>query len=201
MNAKRLFALTLAVFVLIYGNAVDAQPLERARVEDHALGIAFNAAGSVEKNDSSTYGMILQSAHLARVLVSVGDRLFVDLPGTYGGRLYLDTPSASGSVQDRVLVDTVKTAGREFSRQYWIVYAGMGMWEGVINCYTEEGGRYYIVSLIQDRPFGKPGEEVDGRYLDGGVLKERFLASLRDTTNENVRQFNTLLGSFQIQNQ
>ena len=201
MKTRRLSTLALAACLLYCDNTGDAQPLEGSRVEDPALGIAFNRIGAVEKSDSSTYGMKLQSLHPARVQVSVGDRLFVDLPGTYGGRLYLDTPSASRSFQDRVLVDSVNTGGRSFSREYWIVYAGMGMWEGVINCYTEEGGRYYIVSFIQDVPIGKPGEEVDGKHLDGGALKERFLTSLRDTTNESIRQFDALLGSIQIYNQ
>ncbi len=199
MRTNGLFRIALAICVFFCRNAGDAQSLERSRIDDNTLGIAFSGIGAVEKTDSSTYGMKLKSLHPARVEISVADRLSVDLPGTYGGRLYLDTPSASGTLQDRVLVDTLDVGGRNFSREYWIVYAGMGMWEGVINCYTEEGGRYYIVSLIQDKPIGKPGEEVGGRPLDGEALKVGFLRSLRDTTSENVRQFDALLGSLQIQ--
>jgi hypothetical protein len=133
--------------------------------------------------------------------VSVSDRLFVDLPGSYGGRLYLDSPPAGRILPSRVMVDSVVTAGCKFRREYWAVYAGMGMWEGVINCYARVGGRYYIVSLIQATPLGKPGEQVDGKPLGAEELKTRLLSSLRDSTGVLVGRFADLLSSVQITGQ
>jgi hypothetical protein len=75
----------------------------------------------------------------------------------------------------------------------------MGMWEGVINCSTQAGGRYCIVSLIQNIRAGKPGEEVDGKPLTAGDLKGKILASLQDTTNVLINEFTTFLASVQIQ--
>jgi hypothetical protein len=187
-------------------NTCLSQQPKTPLVRNQAVGIAFSDTGKVEMTDSTTYRIVLPSSGLspappAFAQISVSDRLFVDLPGTYGGRLYLDAPGAARALSSRVLVDSVKTESQTFRREYWIVYAGMGMWEGVINCTTEENGRYYIVSLIQEKPLGKPGEEVEGRPLLAGDLAGRFLRSLRDTSNAPVKEFGRLLGSVQIQHQ
>ncbi len=181
-----------------------AQQDAKARFHDDALRIAFSQIGTMEKIDTATYRMTLpayenSSAHPALVQVSATDKMFVDLSGSYGGKLFFDAPEATRLFQNRVLVDTVLTEGQSFTREYWIVYAGMGMWEGVINCSTHEAGRYYIVSLIQQMQAGKPGEDVDGTQLTAEALRGAVLHSLRDTTNVIVNKFSSILGSVQIQ--
>lgn len=184
-------------------NTCRAQQSEHPRVVDAALGIAFNAIGTMQKSDSATFCMTLLSSSYSSSLhalaeIAVSDRLFVDLPGSYGGRVYLDVPSESRLLRFRVLVDSVSTGGYTFRREYWTVYAGMGMWEGTINCFAHVGGRYYIISLDQIAPLGKPGEEVDGKPLVGEEIKAKLLSSLRDSTGELVGRFTALLSSVQI---
>ena len=156
----------------------------------------------MQKSGSATYSMTSLSSNSsslhALAEIAVSDRLFVDLPGSYGGRVYLDVPSESRLLQSRTLVDSVSTGRYAFRREYWTVYAGMGMWEGTINCYARVGGRYYIVSLDQIAPLGKPGEDVDGKPLVGELIRAKLLSSLRDSTSELVGRFNTLLSSVQI---
>jgi hypothetical protein len=172
--------------------AIPSSAQHKQHIADPALGVAFDSPGPVEKAGDS-YRIVLPSSNSPNtVKVSVSDRLFVDLPGSYGGRLMTDKPSSR--LNDRVMIDS--TGG--FRREYWVVYAGMGMWEGVINCYRQEGGRYYIVSLARTAQLGKPGEEVEGRPLDGNELRSRFFTSLRDTTDADVREFNTLLSSVEV---
>ena len=158
MIDRRIFAMVFVGCLLCFvicQNKSDAQENGSDRFQDGVLGIAFMRVGVLEKTDSSTYRMTLQSAknssaQTAIAQVSATDRLFVDLPGSYGGRLFIDTQSDSHLFANRVKVDSVNTGQQNFRREYWIVYAGMGMWEGVINCSKQEGGRYYVVSLIQE---------------------------------------------------
>jgi hypothetical protein len=79
------------------------------------------------------------------------------------------------------------------------MYAGMGMWEGVVNCYRYDNGKYYVASLLQNSRIGKPGEEVDGKILKADELKKILFDSLHDTTNVVVKEFNAVLSSIQIQ--
>jgi hypothetical protein len=197
------------VMALLYsvalGNNCSGQPRYRVRVHDDALGVTFTAVGATEKSDSSTYSMILQSSDPSRLEkaiaeVSLSDRLFVDLPSSYGGRVYFDTPAASPILQSRLLVDSVSTGLHKFRREYWAVYAGMGMWEGLINCYAQSAGRYCLVSLVWDMPIGKPGAESDDGHRTSEWLQQKCLSSLQDTTNALVRDFNVLLSSVEVHN-
>ena len=185
---------------VICQNKSDARQNGSNRFQDDALGIAFMRVGTLEKTGRSTYRMTLQSAKNSSVQsavaqVSAADRLFVDLPGSYGGRLFLDKRLNSHVLANRVKVDSVNIGRQNFQREYWIVYAGMGMWEGVINCSRQEGGRFYVVSLIQEMKLGKPGEEAEGTPLTAEYLRGNYLKSLQDTTNEIVNKFTTLLSS------
>jgi hypothetical protein len=206
MIFRRSLALALVAWSLCNVDGVSrcwAQQTVSLRVQDNTLGVAFREIGAVEKIDASTYRMMLISSNAvspqhAVAEVSASNRMFVNLPGTYGGRFYLDRPSASPHLSKSALVDSVEEGGRAFRREYWTVYAGMGMWEGVISCSARAGGRYYIVSFVQDLPLGKPGEEAGGEVLRGEELQTRCLSSLRDTSNALVRQFLNLLSSVQI---
>jgi hypothetical protein len=208
MIDRPIFTKVIVIFLLCFvfcQNKSNAQQVVSDYFHDDVLGIAFAKIGTVVKVDNSTYHILLQSSenspvHPAVVQVSTTDRLFVDLPGSYGGRLFFDSPSASQLFQNRIFADSVNTGQLNFRREYWVVYAGMGMWEGVINCYTQKGGEYYVVSLIQNLSVGKPGEEVDGKPLTFENLKGKVFQSLHDTTDVIVNEFTTLLTSFQVQN-
>ena len=207
MMIGRLFITAMIITGLSY--TAECQNIDKAesvidRVSDAALGISFAKIGDVKKVDSSTYTVALRSsanssARSAIARVSVSERLFVDLPGSYGGRFYFDQSQGRRLLEDRVFSDTLNTGHATYRREYWAVYAGMGMWEGVINCYTREGGKYYIVSLIRDKALGKPGEMVAGSRLTSGQLKARLLSNLQDTSDTTVQAFDKLLTSVKIQ--
>ncbi len=205
-SAPTLVVVALLIICSPIVSTCRAQQPALPRVVDEALGIAFNPVGSMQKSDSATYCMMWLSSsrsasHNALAEVAVSDRLFVDLPASYGGRVYLEGLSTSRVLRSRVLVDSVSAGGSTFRREYWTVYAGMGMWEATINCYALVGGRYYIVSLDQTMPMGKPGEEVDGTPLAGEHMNLKLLSSLRDSTDEIVTRFTALLSSVQITRQ
>ena len=186
-------------------NEVSAQKNLENIIHDRTLGISFCKAGKVVKQDSTTFRITLSSTsglspQTADALVTTSDKLFVDLPGSYGGRVYLDSPGGVRVLHNRILVDSVNNGQQTFHRGYWAVYAGMGMWDCVINNYIRENGKYYIVSLVQDKQFGKPGEIINGKPLTKHELKFRIISSLQDTTNNIVNEFNKLVSSFKIQN-
>ncbi len=174
------------------------------RFQDKTLGISFDKIGSIIKLDGTTYNIDISSSNVPSVQpavakVSVVNKLFVDLPGSYGGRVYFDSPIGEKMIHNRILIDSVNTGQQKLIREYWAVYGGMGMWDCVINCYTYVNGKYYIVSLVQDKMMGKPGEIDNGKRISSNELKSKILSSLQDTTNTVIKKFNSLLASFQIQ--
>jgi hypothetical protein len=184
-------------------NKSNAQQDQSGLVHDDTLGIIFAKVGAVVKIDSTTFHITMppsenSAAQPAMAQVTATDRLFIDLPGSYGGRLYYDEPAASTMIENKVMTDSVQTGQQNFRREYWAVYAGMGMWEGVINCYTLQAGRYYVVSLVQEIPAGKPGEDSGDKPLTAENLKMKVLDALRDTTNVAVTKFTTMLNSVQV---
>jgi hypothetical protein len=173
-------------------------------IHDKVLGISFAKISTVKKIDSSTYSITLlspenSSARTAFAQISQADRLFVDLPGSYGGRLYYNDPGMKDLATSRLKSDSLDSGTIKFTRDYWAVYAGMGAWEEVINCYTQQNGHYYIVSLIQNRMLGKPGMEIEGKQITREKLQAKVIASLTDTTDAVVKQFNELITSFRIE--
>jgi hypothetical protein len=209
MTKKLIFIIPLIVALLCIANGqikTDAKQDLDGRVQNDILGISFAKIGNVVQLDSSTYTVALSLSDATPATsefaqVSVSKRLFVELPGSYGGRAYLDSPSAAQLLKNRVFVDSVNTGRQNFRREYWVAYAGMGMWDCVINCYIQEKGLNYIVSLVQDKQIGKPGEIVDGKTLTAEHLKLKIVSSLQDTTDRVVNEFDKLVSSFQIHNQ
>ena len=174
------------------------------RIQNNELGISFIKNGEVKQIDNSTYNIALTSTESnptnnAIAEVSVSNRLYVDLPGSYGGRFYLDSPNASQFLKNRVMTDSIILNQQSYQRDYWVVYAGMGMWDCVINCFAKRDGQYYIVSLIQDMHIGKPGEIIEGQQLKSGDLKLQGLSYLKDEANNSISEYYKLLSSFQIQ--
>ncbi len=171
-------------------------------ITDQTLGISFLRIGPATRLDGNGYSMSLQSPggkiRLATAGVSVSNRPVVDLSGSYGGKLYLDDTIAESILKNRVKVDTVNIGGLLFRREFWAVYAGMGAWEGVINCYALHNGQYCVVSLNVDITLEKPGEVVEGAKLTSELLQTRLVDILNDVQEPVIRKFNDFLSSFQV---
>lgn len=173
------------------------------RITESSLGISFKNIGTVQMIDSTSYSIRLSpekntSASPVYVYVSTSEKPYVDLPGSYGGKLFLDGTTPAKLLQNRVFVDSILIDNKSFRREYWTVYAGMGMWEGVIQCSRFENGRYYMVSMVQDTPLGKPGESRNGKVITSEEIKAMYLKTLSDTSDVMVQKFTTLLGSIQF---
>jgi len=209
MSARHVWVMVIAASAstsIRAGVDSPAQGRESSRVDDRALGIAFTPVGRVTKTGDATYSMAMVSpvpspAPDAVAEVSVSDRLFVDLPGSYGGRFYLDSAKPPVMLRSLLTADSLARGGNMYRREYWIVYAGMGMWEGVINCYTRAGGKFCIVSLIKEAPMGKPGERMEEGSADAEDIRARFLSTLRDSTAPLIERFDSLLSSVQLTGQ
>ena len=198
MTKKIFFTAALIVSFLITTNGqTNSSQNSKDSISDKSLGISFIKEGSVTQSGNNTYNIVLSSSATAHV--SAVNKLFVDLPGSYGGRVYFDSPVGEKMMHNRILIDSVNTGQQKLKREYWAVYGGMGMWDCVINCYTYINGKYYIVSMVQDKMIGKPGEIRNGKHVSSTELKMKILSSLQDTTNTVVKKFNSLLTSFQIQ--
>ena len=203
---KKQIILTIILTIILLCT-VNSQIISQAgkdnpgRFQDDNLGISFIKPGNVTQLDKSNFRIILSSnnspAESAVARVSVSKRLFIDLPGSYGGKVYLDSAAAS-LLRNRVMIDSFNTGSQKFHREYWAVYAGMGMWDCVINCYNKRKGQYYIVSFVQDKRIGKPGEIFDGKPLTSEDLKLKAISSLKDTASAVIKQYNELISSFQI---
>ncbi len=205
MNGRILYVIAI-LLGLVIGPLAEAQNqsliIRDSVVSDRVLGIAFLRIAPLSGNSSRGYTMLLESAtgamRYSTVRVSVSQGPFVDLSGSYGGRLNLDSP-ATGHLMDNIVgIDTLFINGLTFRREYWAVYAGMGMWEGVINCYASRREQYYTLSLNSDISAGKPGEIEAGQTLDEGKLRSRVSNALRDPREPIVQKFNALLQSFHV---
>jgi len=171
-------------------------------IQDSALGIAFVENGRVEKHTSTGYTIAFQGADAtmrdATAQILVTTKPFVDLPGSFGGKLYLDTPEAKRLSKDIVKVDSVVVGSLHFRREYWAVYAGMGAWEGVINCTASGNSEYYVLSLHVDLSLGKPGEVQGGGKLDVDGLEKRAVGILSNPESPVIREFQTMVLSFRV---
>jgi hypothetical protein len=201
--------INIAIILLASSLLTSAQEIKTENASqtntfrDNTLGISFSKVGKVEKVDSSSYRIILNAAsdgsqNYPVAEVATSNELFVDLPGSYGGRLYLGSTEQQGLLKDRIYVDTTESDSVKFTREYWTVYAGMGGWDCVINCYARRAEKYYIISLVNDVMAGKPGEYVNGRKLTAKEVKATLLRTMQDTTNTMVQKFNALVTSFKI---
>ncbi|MFZ1080332.1 MAG: hypothetical protein WAO19_00225 [Candidatus Kryptoniota bacterium] len=130
--------------------------------------------------------------------IFLSQRPFVYLPGTYGGRYFFNDSKTGGVLSDYIHSDSVSINGLTFARDYWAVYAGMGQWETVINCYVFHDGQYYIISLGHNFLAGMPGEIVNGNRTTKQQMRANLIDALRDTTNDYVKSFNQILDSFSI---
>ena len=173
-----------------------------AVVIDQALGISFLKPGQAVRQGNNGYEFSLQSSSgnirqaVASILIS--QKPSVDLSGTYGGRLSLDAPEARRLLENVVKVDTIVLRGLVFRRELWAVYAGMGAWEGVVNCYALRNNQYYNLCLNVGVNAGKPGETEGGEAVSAKALQARVAGVLTDAREPVIQQFNSLLSSFQL---
>ncbi len=171
-------------------------------VTDRILGISFLQIGRANGRSRDSYTALIESARgklrQAAASVSVTVRPRVDLSGSFGGVVYLDDPR-TWSVRDNIVtLDTISVGGVRFRREYWAVYAGMGAWEGVINCTALRNGLFYTLSMNAGMHVGKPGEVSNGRALRPEDLREQVVNVLCDSTEPVVQSFHELLASFQF---
>ncbi len=173
-----------------------------ATVVDQSLGISFLNVGNITAQSAKSYTLSLQSAtgnlRQAGVTITVSERVGIDLSGSLGGKLYVDDPGFNAVSRNVVRVDTVVVDGLQFRREFWAVYAGMGAWEGVVNCYAFHGGQYYSVCMNADVHAGRPGEVVDGKPVSDEDLRTRIAATLSDPREPLISQFGRLVSSFRV---
>jgi len=164
------------------------------------IGFSFGKVGVVQQVDSVSYRITLpnEANHQDQVMITVSEKRYLDLPGSYGGRLTLDTVIPERILENRVLTDSVMVGDRLFTREYWAVYGGMGMWDCVLICYTEAAGRYFIVTRRLAKTLGKPGMTVNERPLTKQDLRMKAIALLQDTKSTAGQDFNRLLFSIRI---
>ena len=132
------------------------------------------------------------------VSISIDQQLFVDLPGTYGGRFYLNNNPNAALLSNRYAVEHETVNGLVFTKEYWLVYGGMGSWETIINCYTKHQDRYYIISLDHSFLSEIPGEIVNGKEISKQELITKTLNVMHDNSNKFVNTFNAMFSSFSI---
>lgn len=195
-----LIAWTLPVPALAQVDKTPSSTPRENMTTDRTLGISFQNVGYATKRDGKGYVITLQAPRgtirSATAGILLSQRRVIDLSGSYGGPVYLDTPMAASISENRVKVDSFQTDGLWFRREYWAVYAGMGAWEGVINCTAFMNGQYYVLSLHADIALGKPGEVAEGERMSAEHLRDRVADVLSDGREPVVRAFNALLSSF-----
>ena len=170
---------------------------------NRAAGFTVQYQGTLIERGQNEFLIKLQQPGSAgngegRVHIFVSQQPFVYLPGTYGGRFYFETDKTPNTAADHVRGDSVTVNGIRFARDYWAVYAGMGQWETVDNCYTIHGGRCYTISLTRNFKTVMPGQTVNGTRTTKEQLRSSLIGKMRDTSNVNVKSFNELLKSFSI---
>ena len=195
--------LVMSYNVLAFGQQLKDQSSSVKTVANKSFGFSFKTAGEVVREDSATYLIKFSSlsglnGSTPYAYVSVSNEPFVYLPGSYGGRYFLNQNVQPNLLTNRLLTDSIAANGMKFRREYWAVYAGMGTWEAVVNCYALQKGRYYIISLVQDVQSGKPGEVVDDKKLTKEEIQSSLLDMMQDPTSSSIKQFNQILYSFSV---
>ena len=187
--------LILCLSAIMYGQENNGVLSSGTRiVTDAGLGISFSVTGAAVKTDGETYHIDLPVQN-AYAEVSASARPFIDLPGSYGGRLFLDSPDAVSIIERRIFVDTLRIESSSFRREYWTVYAGMGMWDCVIRCASIGNSNTVCVMLVQQMAAGKPGESGEHTPLTTESISKNILLKLQDPKSETISSFNALLSS------
>lgn len=205
---SKIIAATFMCAVLLFGEGLSA-PQEKSaanRVQTYTsqtAGFRVNYRGTVTSSGKSGVSITLPAAPSANssnafVRISSSNKPFVYLPGTYGGDYYFEESNGGEISSDRVPGDSVTVNGLNFAKDYWAVYAGMGQWETVINCYALYNGQYYVVSLRQDFRTNLPGSIINGTRVTQSQMRDSLVNKMRDTTNAYVKTFNQILNSFSI---
>jgi hypothetical protein len=131
------------------------------------------------------------------ISVLVSSELSVNLPGTYGGRLPYNQSTANKEL-GRYAIEKDTVNALSFTKEYWIVYGGMGSWDAVVNTYTKHQDHYYIISLNGTFFTVPPGEVVEGKKISEEELSQLLLERMRDPNNNYFNVLNGILSSFSI---
>ena len=208
MNYIRSYLIPGGMIVLLLQTGVLAKNSEtkspRLKVySNNTYGFRVDYHGTLVRRDSTDFVIDIPAAagtegSGSRAHIFVAQQPFVYLPGTYGGPYYFEQNPGRKSASDRVKGDSVNTNGLYFARDYWVVYAGEGQWETVINCYALTGGHYYVVSLEHDFSTPMPGEIINGSRINKNELRGELIDSLRTPTKSYVASFNEILDSFSV---
>ena len=208
MSLRRVFVTAIAMSWIVETSAVaqvnEARSTKEGenRTNNQTLGISFLKVGTEISQTADGYRMLIRAADVnirqATAEVTVSTRPFVDLPGSFGGKLYLDGSVPNSLLKDRIRIDSIDVNGLSFVREYWAVYAGMGAWEGVINCYASVNSKYYVISLDADLALGKPGEVHAGKKLGAEELQTHAVGILNNTDSPVIQEFQNLVSSFRV---
>lgn len=201
MNRSRFLRPLLVILAgLMVLPVTHAQTAARTAV---APGITLPLTGTVEHPADGVVRERLtpdQQSGVREVFIdaALAEHPSIDLPGSYGGRMLLDSPAAASIAESVVKRDIVTTADRTWRREYRAVYAGMGMWDCVVRCFTESGGQDLSLTLVQSVSAGKPGEEVNGAALRTEDVRASLLDRMQDASSPAVQRLTSLLGSLRI---
>jgi len=200
----------LSVFILplIQNVAIAQQSVHQSlnKVSDYHNSVyRFKIQYSGKLTERSTNEVVVElpqfdSSKIERsyVTISVDQQPFVDLSGTYGGRYYFNQKSNAQVLSHRYATEQDTVSGFAFTKEYWLVYGGMGSWDAIINAYTKYENHYYIISLTHSFLTEKPGEVIDGRKISEHELINKGLELMHNEKNKYVDAFNSILSSFSI---
>ncbi len=208
MKKIEMLCVLVSVPIVLLGTTAFAQKNKTAGsglnvYASPTYGFKVQYQGTLAESNKSEFVITLpsstaQSGNAGKVRIFVAQRPFVYLPGTYGGKYYFSGNNTGITASDRVRGDSVDVNGLVFARDYWAIYAGMGQWETVINCYALHDGQYYVVSLSHDFVTPKPGEVINGSRVTKHQISASLIGALQDSTNGYVKSFNHILESFSL---
>lgn len=207
MRRIAILGLLSGMLILLSGKTATSQTKEASARQlsvytssAHKFTVSYHGTLIKKGNDEYVIKPAASNAMTGRneVRIFVTQRPFVYLPGTYGGRYYFEAGKGPGMTSDYVTGDSVTVNGIRFARDYWAVYAGMGQWETVDNCYAFYDSQYYTISLTRDFNTPMPGEKVNGVAASKSQIRDGLIDKMRDSTNVYVKDFNQILRSFSI---
>jgi len=199
------FWITILIF-LIQGNVLGQELAKMSlnqikNYNNSYYGFSFNYWGELSTFKKNEIFVALRQSTTSGepqsyLLVSADSLLYVDLPGTYGGRFYYGSNNNNQFMSNRYEVrkDTINDI--VFMKEYWIVYGGMGVWDTVIHCYTIQGPIYYNLSLVHNFIYGMPGIVVNGKKITKKEFVNKALKAMKDKKNFYVKSLNLVLTNF-----
>jgi len=151
----------------------------------------------VDESDTVINLIIGDREHgLSYIRAAVAKEPMVFLPGTFGQSMNIRKEGKKEAASDRKATENFRANGLEFVKEYWVVYAGAGMWETVINCYTFDNGRYFICSLHHEFASDLRKTGVVPHTRTTGDIENQLVRAMKDGDNMYVETFDSVLKSF-----